>query len=307
MHRERRIVPNGHGQQHQPSPAGGSESLPFLRSERVKVNVVFRDQFTNHMDSLEQPQSSRDERDQICDHAEEGDEDSSRESAYSIPPNPTLRFPIRADMVLLQYASQGQPSETLTIIVHRRFPVLQAGDPLPADTNELPMGRRFLLATDSVAKPVQSFGGNEQDEFTKNISRNVPSRGWRERGPNTLSLPGEDPRVLDDIADDDEEEVLVCTDPEAERAEQQIPEVMVEDPDEVNEEADAQQRYDPRVMERLAHVPQALQNEIAANLQSLDVVAWSFHDLRPPATNTLILISGRDPDIFACASHSTKS
>lgn len=44
-----------------------------------------------------------------------------------------------------------------------------------------------------------------------------------ERGPNISSPQGQSPVVVDDIANDDEEEKLVYTEPEAEGTEDQIP------------------------------------------------------------------------------------
>ncbi|PXF41911.1 hypothetical protein BWQ96_08363 [Gracilariopsis chorda] len=95
-----------------------------------------------------------------------------------------------------------QDREALRISVHKRFPALQAGESLPLDSNQLPVGGNFLLTTDSGGEPVLTNGANEQDDLTPISLETSPPKGSDERGPNISSLQCEDPEVVDDVPED---------------------------------------------------------------------------------------------------------
>lgn len=93
---------------------------------------MFRDQFTNHV-GAPVSQGTADEKKEECKSSE-----SSGDSAFSIPRGTSIYIPIRADAVVLHAFREKQPEDSSNILVRRRFPELQAGDPFPIDSRELP-------------------------------------------------------------------------------------------------------------------------------------------------------------------------
>ncbi|KAI0562609.1 hypothetical protein FGB62_57g210 [Gracilaria domingensis] len=168
-------------------PAPASEVPGYARSERRAEEIVFPDAFTNDVHAhgsvetevpseelaqlasqLQINSEAGEEDDAVTDENRrfkdaEKDDTSSGDSAYSEPVDPILTIPIRDDVVLLDSSGPDLPAGTLNLRVHRRFPPLRPGDPLPREASELPVGARFTLDIDNDLQPDAPSDSHDQD------------------------------------------------------------------------------------------------------------------------------------------------
>lgn len=71
---------------------------------------------------------------------------------------------IRSDAVLLQNHEEEQPEDSLTILIRRRFPELQAFEPLLIASRKLPIGGQFLIEENEYRGLVLAYNPEEQEE-----------------------------------------------------------------------------------------------------------------------------------------------
>ncbi|KAI0562818.1 hypothetical protein FGB62_52g17 [Gracilaria domingensis] len=187
--------PDSEGEEETPQngpviPAAPASEVPgYARSKRRAEEIVFRDAFTNdvHAHGPDETEVTSEELAQLASQLQvnaeaeeeddavtgdnrrfedaEEDDTSSGDSAYSEPVDRILTIPIRDDVVLLDSSVPDQPAGTLNLRVHRRFPPLRPGDPLPLEASELPVGARFTLDIDNDLQPYLFLDPEGQEQW----------------------------------------------------------------------------------------------------------------------------------------------
>lgn len=212
--------------------------------------------------------------------ADEGEEerDSSEASGdpgFSILCGTTIYIPIRPEAILLQKHGKEKPENLLTILVRRRLPKLQAGDPLPICSRELPISGQFLIEQNEDKGLVLAYNPEEQAERAiMSVEIGSPD-DISHIEPNTFSFQQAKHTDPQDVP---EEARNLMSRQEKEKSYKDLTKSTQE------EEIEP---FDPCILETLSHLPGRVHAEIAEALSHLGLTMQSLDELKPSDVSAL--------------------